>query len=841
MKPILYKSTETEFKSNGIGVLSDAISCIVTEKRNGVFDLQMKYPVDGIHYSDIEDRSIILAKPNPTDDAQPFRVYRSTKPLNGIVTFFANHISYDLLGIPVSPFTADNISDAMAKLKTNAVGDCPFTFHTDKETVAKMNVRVPTDIRSLLAGQSGSVLDVYGGGEYKFDRFDVYLTQHRGIDRGVSIRYGKNLLDLEQERNISNVYTGVYPYWTDMNGENLVQLPEKVVNAPGTYDYTKIKPLDFSSNYEETPSVGQIRSRAESYIKNNNIGVPSVNLTVSHAMLENTEEYKGQEILDRIDLCDTATIEFPKLGVSATAKAIQTEFNALLDRYESITFGDATSTFIQTAVEQRESEKRYTTLARNLVGQAMDKLNEIVQNSSGLYTTEEVHPDGSTIYYFHDKPELKESKNVIKFTADAIGLSTDGGKSYPFGFTVTGDMVANILSANGINADWINVGVLQSAPDAEGNRNFTFDLETGEAVVNNLSIKGKTVQEIAEGAFDELTQEKVFNKLTNDGEMQGLYMKNGDLYINASWLQAGAINLNMLKLLGTLCGLMQGYGKTKGGRTTEGIVMYGNSVDASGYANPPYIIVTDAGIRGQASETGDFNMSGRAFEVNGSITTRTGDDGSGGGIVAGGGVSAGGGITAVGAIAGKSFAIMPENKVVAMITNQGDLQLGGTGGTYLGGNPIYVSVKGNDVYIRGNVDFSEATVSGLNFENIYIAGLMALRYRSETGDMLVGPASGANVVIQGDNTYVGTNLTGKVLVSGENIQIGNPSHTSGVYVNGKLWAYNDVNVIGEIRLNGDTFIKSSEGYLWNLSQGTWKQVRAADGSTVWAWVRTIGV
>lgn len=710
MKPILYKSTETEFKSNGIGVLSDAISCIVTEKRNGVFDLQMKYPVDGIHYSDIEDRSIILAKPNPTDDAQPFRVYRSTKPLNGIVTFFANHISYDLLGIPVSPFTADNISGAMAKLKANAVGDCPFTFHTDKETVAKMNVRVPTDIRSLLAGQSGSILDVYGGGEYKFDRFDVYLTQHRGIDRGVSIRYGKNLLDLEQERNISNVYTGVYPYWTDMNGENLVQLPEKVVNAPGTYDYTKIKPLEFSSDYENAPTAEQIRAKAESYIKNNNIGVPSVNLTVSHAMLENTEEYKGQALLERIDLCDTATIEFPKLGVSASAKAIQTEFNVLLDRYESITFGDAASTFIQTAVEQREGEKRYTSLARNLVGQAMDKLNEIVQNSSGLYTTEEVQPDKSVIYYFHDKPTLADSKNVIKFTADAIGLSTDGGKSYPFGFTVTGDMIANILSANGINADWINAGVLQSAPDEEGNRNFTFDLETGEAIVNNLSIHGKTVQEIAEGAVDDLTQEEIFNKLTNNGEEQGIYLKDGKLYINASYIQSGTINLNMLKLLGTICGLMQGYGMTGSGKTTEGIVMYGKGVDASGDANPPYLIVTDAGIRGQASKDYEFNMAGGVFEVEGNITTR-----AAGNMI--GNVSAAGNVSASGNVRGKVFSMMPNGEYLAQILSNGYLQIGGSTGTYFGGDPIYLGQSGTSVYIRGYVDFSQANnVTGLDID-----------------------------------------------------------------------------------------------------------------------------
>ena len=683
MKPILYKSTETEFKSNGIGVLSDAISCIVTEKRNGVFDLQLKYPVDGIHYSDIEDRSIILAKPNPTDDAQPFRVYRSTKPLNGIVTFFANHISYDLLGIPVSPFTATDAVDALNKLKSNAVLDCPFTFHTDKATVATMNVRVPQPIRSLLAGQSGSVLDVYGG-EYKFDRFDVGLYQHRGSDRGVAIRYGKNLLDLEQERNISNVYTGVYPYWTDMNGENLVQLPEKIVNAPGTYGYSRIKVLDLSSTYEEAPTVEQIRAKAESYIKNNDIGVPSVNLTVSHAMLENTEEYKGKALLERIDLCDTVSIEFTKLGISATAKAIEVEYNVLLDRYDSITFGNAPSSFIQTAVEQLESDKKYTELARGLVGQAMDRMNQLIQNASGLYVTTDEQADGSVIYYYHDKKTLDESNNVMKWTADGVGFSTDGGKNYPFGFAVTGDMVANILSAIGVNAEWINAGV---------------------------------------------------------------------------------INLGLLKLAGTLTGIMEGYGATKDGHTTKGIVVYANDVNESGDANPPYLIVTDAGIRGQETYDNDFNMSRGYFEVNGNITSRAAG-------------SSDGSIYSEGQVTAKNFYIVKDGETytAAVMDEDGLLNYGhgiaGTRGVFLNGNPLYIGVGTNQVNIRGNVDFSSATVSGLNLTSLRIGGEGAI-YDSG-GNTYIGKTYGTNV-LQGGNVWVGGGDTSETRITGSKVVIGSNS------------------------------------------------------------------
>ena len=106
MNPILYPSTETQFDTNGLGALADAVRCVVTEERNGLFELEMDYPVTGLHYAEIALRCLILAKPNPVDDAQPFRVYRITRPMNGVVTVYAQHLSYDLAGIPAQPFTA---------------------------------------------------------------------------------------------------------------------------------------------------------------------------------------------------------------------------------------------------------------------------------------------------------------------------------------------------------------------------------------------------------------------------------------------------------------------------------------------------------------------------------------------------------------------------------------------------------------------------------------------------------------------------------------------------------------------------------------------------------------
>ena len=486
--PILYKSTETNFETNGIGVLSDAVSCVVSEERNGPYELVIVYPVDGIHYDEIQDRSIILAKPNPVDESQPFRVYSSTKPLNGLVTFYAQHISYDLTGIPVSPFTANNIKDAFMVMRQNAVVECPYNFYTDKVTSAKMDVKTPSPIRNLLGGQAGSILDVYGGGDYKFDRYNVWLYQNRGKNRGVSIRYGKNLTDLEQERNCSRVYTGVYPYWTNTDGE-LVQLQDKIVNAPGSYDFVRIMTLDLSQELQDKPSEEQLRESAEKYIESNNIGVPSVSLTVSHVMLENTEEYKGKSILERIDLCDTVNIEFAKLGVSATAQAVKAEYNVISGRYESITFGDARTNLADTAANQTVEIKQTTETTRSFVEQASRELNEKMQNASGLYPTEQPQPGGSTIWLLHDKQTLEESSIVIKISDAGIGLSTDGGNSYPYGYTVTGEMVMDIIAARGIKVEWLLAGILDAAKIVLSGEYGSILQGKGGTVVNGVPVE----------------------------------------------------------------------------------------------------------------------------------------------------------------------------------------------------------------------------------------------------------------------------------------------------------------------------------------------------------------
>lgn len=452
MKPILFPSTATEFKTQGLGALSDAISCYVTEERNGEYELEMEYPVDGIHFSEIAKRCILLAIPSPYRLPQPFRIYRITKPLNGVCTIYAQHISYDLSKTPLNPFTAANAPAAMNGLSANAAIPSEFTFWTDKTTAANFAVTVPSKTRGVLGGQAGSILDVYGG-EYEWDGFTVKLHNQRGNDSGVVIRYGKNLTDLEQDENISNVLTGIYPYWADTDG-NLVVCDPKIVNAPGTYDFQAVDPVDFSQDFDEQPTPVQLQARAESYVQANNIGIPVVSISVSFVQLEQTEEYKDLALLEKCDLCDTVTVQFEKLGVNAKAKIVKIVTDVLLERYDSVEIGDARTNIADTiSDQQQEIQKRPTS---SVVENIASQITAAILGAKGgavrlLDTNNDGVPD---TLYIADNPDPTQAQKVWRFNYEGWGASKTG---YNGPFTIAAGI------EDGLYADFITAGTLNCA------------------------------------------------------------------------------------------------------------------------------------------------------------------------------------------------------------------------------------------------------------------------------------------------------------------------------------------------------------------------------------------
>lgn len=523
-----------------MGVLRDAVSCAVTEERNGAFELEMVYPITGQHYSSLALRGLILAKPNPYGEAQYFRIYKISRPINGQVTVNAQHISYDLSGIPVGPCKALNAVDALQQLKSHAAVSCDYTFWTDIQTVADFAVTVPGSLRSLLGGVEGSVLDVYGG-EYEWDNTTVKLHSQRGTDRGVTIRYGKNLTDLTQEESCAEVYTGVYPYWVDSDG-NVTQITgNPVVNVPdGQYDFVRVLTLDVSQDIKEQPTAAQLRQAALDYISANKVGVPKVSLTLSFAQLEQTAEYADMALLERVFLCDTVHVQFAKLGVSADARCIKTVYDVLLERYDSVELGDARSSLANTVADMGKTVQSTVNKTRSDLERAIDRATQLITGNLGGYvvlhsSTGADEPDEILVM---DKPEIAKATKVWRWNLAGWGYSSSGyGGPYRLAatmdgainadFITTGSLSANRIKSGTMSANLIRGGVLQST-----NGKFVSNLDTGVTTFNGgLVVNSDNFKIGSDGSVDitgKFTSTVSESKCVIDDAKIEMYRKTND-------------------------------------------------------------------------------------------------------------------------------------------------------------------------------------------------------------------------------------------------------------------------------------------------------------------------
>lgn len=505
MIPILYTKNESTFTHNGIGFLKDATKCTVTEERNGSYECSFQYPITGQWYDQITEGCIIKAKANDTSEPQLFRIYKSSKPLKGIVTYSAEHISYDLNGIPTLGFSVKNVTPQAAI--TRAIQDAglpsAFTAISDISTLNSSTILTPCSVRAILGGQAGSVLDVWGG-EFEFDNFVVKLHKHRGSDRGVSIEYGKNLKDLKQEANIADCYTHLMPYARysqdgegDEKIEVYVYLSEKVLplNNAENIGHSKAYIMDFTDRFGEGEAVTEeaLRAKATAYAAAAELGVPKVNITVSFIQLWQTEEYKNIAPLERVMMCDTVVVRFSKLGVTARAKVIKTTYNTLEEKYDSVELGDAKSSFADTVNKQQAAIEEIKTSVQKGQAAATEQLKKAIANATSLITG---HSGGYVVLNPAEKPQeilildaptLEEAVNVWRWNSGGLGYSSTGyNGEYALAMTMDGAIVA----------DFINAGILNGALlQADSVQASSISQEYKTAVTNEIGVATSSVEQ----------------------------------------------------------------------------------------------------------------------------------------------------------------------------------------------------------------------------------------------------------------------------------------------------------------------------------------------------------
>lgn len=339
MVPRLFEKSETDFTGLGLRNLVDAISCTVTEERNGIFELELVYPISGAGFDEVTEDRIILAKASENGNPQAFRIYRIDKVITGQATINARHISYQLSFTPVPALSGTgNAQSAMNALKAAALDSCPFTFTSDIAASKNYSIPIPSAIRTALGGMEGSILDTYGG-EYEWDNWDVILHESRGADKGVKISYGKNLTGLDRATDIGDTITGVMAYFVKDDGTIVYSSPKVIQNGHvSDYAHGRTLVLDISGEFDSEPTTAQVTAYATTYLATTALAEASEALTVDFVPLWQTTDY-GAPYVEHIDLCDIVTVEYKKLGVSVKKQVTKTVFNVLTDRYDSIELG----------------------------------------------------------------------------------------------------------------------------------------------------------------------------------------------------------------------------------------------------------------------------------------------------------------------------------------------------------------------------------------------------------------------------------------------------------------------------------------------------------------------
>ena len=345
MIPILYDRNETSFLSNGIARLRDCIACEVTEERNGVYECDFSYPMDGAHFDAIIPGRIIAVTHDETGDIQPFDIVSYTKSIDGVAVFHAVHISYRQSFLTVAGQNINSISDALGLLE-DAEPDNPFSYETDIESSAYFAAAdgTPKTVRQLIGGTEGSILDTYGG-ELEWDKFRVKIHRNRGQTRDLTVRYGINMTDYNDDTDYFGAYTSCVPYW---NGEGGPIIGSKIDSGLSPYNGREACiPLDLTNKFENAPTVAELESAALSYMNDKQSNLPSQNIRIDFLRLQDFSGYEDFEDLLECNLCDTITVIYPKYGTSGRYKIVRTIWDVLEGRYLEMELGDLSTSLAQ--------------------------------------------------------------------------------------------------------------------------------------------------------------------------------------------------------------------------------------------------------------------------------------------------------------------------------------------------------------------------------------------------------------------------------------------------------------------------------------------------------------
>ena len=464
MIPRLFEADSTVFTSGGMGSLPDVTTLEIQQDLNGEFELYMEYPVDGLHADDIAVERIIYTKPDDLSNSQPFRIYDVEEELDGYkYTIYAHHIGYDLSDYPVEPFSATGVLPALTGLVSHSMVSHSFTVWTDiTNTETAFSLEEPRSFRACIGGVQGSILDRFGG-ELEWDGFTVKLHAHRGSDRGVYIRYAKNLESFKNERETEN-WTGVLAYWSQ--DDQTVMGDIQYITDHAQYARERIYLLNATEDFDDPPVPSDLNARATQYMTANDFGVPfSDTLKISFVPLWQTEEYKNIASLERVALGDTVHVIYRSYNVAM--QVISVIYDGVLGKYKEITLGKKKATLSSTIKQIiNDSSDGVVATAVSMMQGAIDHAADVMAGGTGGYIVIGRNADGQpNEIYIMDSPDMGTAVNVMRMNYAGIAFSQTGiNGEYTTAWTIDSNFYADFITAGTLNGNLIQAGsILTSA------------------------------------------------------------------------------------------------------------------------------------------------------------------------------------------------------------------------------------------------------------------------------------------------------------------------------------------------------------------------------------------
>ena len=392
---------------------------------------------------------------------------------------------------------------------------------------ANFNLKQPDAMRAILGGQTGSFLDVFGSGEYEFDGYTVKLYQNRGVNRGVTIRYGKNLTALEDSADTESVFTGIVPFYRSELAT--VTLPEKVLwgSHKDDFPYGMTKTIDLSSEFEKPPTVAQLRAAAQSYLNKSTGWQIKNNIKISFVNLADTEEYRNVAVLERVNLCDTVTVVHADLGVEATAKVVKVVYDVLAERYTSMELG-ASRTNLSQAITEEIMETVPTT---SMMQEAIDHANKMITGGLGGYILFNFNANGQPEeLLIMNTPDKATATSVWRWNLGGLGHGSSYDKpAQDIALTADGRINASMITTGKLNANIIQTGIIKGVQGS-----MQINVDTGTITLGDKALR------ITAGNFklDDAGNVTITGKLSNGKPSYGS-TQNG-VYVGTDGISIGA-------------------------------------------------------------------------------------------------------------------------------------------------------------------------------------------------------------------------------------------------------------------------------------------------------------